>query len=52
MIQHETKREECERRAAECVDLAQQATDPKARERFAAMAEAWVQLAKEMGPKG
>jgi hypothetical protein len=47
----EIKREEFERRARECIDLAKQSTDIKARENFEALAEAWVQLAKEMAPK-
>jgi hypothetical protein len=50
MIQHETKPEECERHARECIDQANRSTDPKTREHFAALAEAWVQLAKKLAP--
>ncbi len=41
-------REQCERRARECIDLAKQSTDLKARENFMALAEQWAQLANEM----
>ena len=47
----ETKHEECERRALECADLANQSTEPKTREHFAALAEAWVRLAKKLAPR-
>jgi hypothetical protein len=50
MSNHETKHEEFERRALECTDLSKQSTEPKTREHFAALAEAWVQLAKKLGP--
>jgi hypothetical protein len=44
----ETKREECERRARECMDLAKQTTGIRARQNFIVLAEAWAQLANEM----
>jgi hypothetical protein len=53
MSGHEdTKHEECERRALECTDLANQSTDPKARANFIALAEQWAQLANEMARLG
>jgi hypothetical protein len=48
MSNHETKHEEFERRALECTELSKQSTEPKTREHFAALAEAWVQLAKKL----
>jgi hypothetical protein len=41
-------REQCERRARECLDFAKQSIDLKTRENFMALAEQWAQLANEM----
>jgi hypothetical protein len=47
----ETKREECERHAHECLDLATHSVNPKTRASFITMAEAWVKLAEEAAPR-
>jgi hypothetical protein len=44
----DTKHEECAQRARNCIDLASQSTDAKARETLIALAEQWAELAKEM----
>jgi hypothetical protein len=41
-------REQCERRARECIALANQTADPKTRENYITLAVQWAQLAKEM----
>jgi hypothetical protein len=42
----ETRREECERHAHECLDLATHSTNPKTRATFITMAQSWLTLAE------
>jgi hypothetical protein len=44
----DSKTLECQRRAEECIHRATQSADPITRETFAAMAETWIQLAREI----
>jgi hypothetical protein len=46
----ETRREEFERHAHECLDLVTHSTDPKIRATFVTMASTWVTLANEATP--
>jgi hypothetical protein len=43
----ESRRELCERHAAECLDLAKLSTDPKIRATLTAFAASWLKLAKQ-----
>jgi hypothetical protein len=45
-IHKETKREECERHAHECLDLATHSANPKSRATFVTMAQTWLKLAE------
>lgn len=45
-IHQETRREECERHAHECLDLAMHSTDPGTRATFITMAQSWLTLAE------
>jgi hypothetical protein len=49
-IHKETKREECERHAHECINLATHSTNPKSRAAFLTMAQTWLKLAEEAAP--
>jgi hypothetical protein len=42
----ETKREQCERHALECLDLATHSTNPKTRATFMTLAQSWLKLAE------
>ena len=43
----ETRREECERHAQECLDLATHSTNPKSRATFITMVQSWLMLAEQ-----
>jgi hypothetical protein len=47
----ESRRELCERHAAECLDLAKLSTDPKMRATLTAFAASWLKLAKQFPAK-
>jgi hypothetical protein len=49
-IPKETKRQEYERHAHECLDLVKHSTNAKTRATLIAMAEAWMKLAEEAAP--
>jgi hypothetical protein len=46
----ESRREEFERHAEECLDLVTHSCDPALRATFIAMAAAWLQLARQLPP--
>jgi hypothetical protein len=46
----ETRREQFERHARECLDLLTHSFDPTVRATFTAMAATWLELAQELPP--